>query len=182
MLFESGTRLWKRTTLLRQISSLADRPLSEKGHKMLIGLLAEEDVNHLRLISTTRYAERKPGLDKSQGWWHCIILYYPLISMYNQKYKRPFWTIEDGPVTGKTGFPRVFFTLFSGWIPIWGMEALRVYLLALAFRIHARGSLRWGTLRYSTGRWWPNVDGASSLSWNFISFPRKPSYSASFLH
>ena len=47
-----------RTTLL---------PLSEKGHKMLIGLLAEEDVNHLRLISTTRYAERKPGLDKSQG-------------------------------------------------------------------------------------------------------------------
>ena len=44
----------------------------------------------------------------------CIILYYPLISMYNQKYKMPFQTIEEGPVTGKTGFPCVFFTLFSG--------------------------------------------------------------------
>ena len=27
---------------------------------------------------------------------------------------------------------------------------------------------------------WPNVDGANSLSWNFIGIPRKPSYSASF--
>ena len=25
----------------------------------------EDDVNHLRLVYTTRYAERKPGLDKS---------------------------------------------------------------------------------------------------------------------
>ena len=28
--------------------------------------------------------------------------------------------------------------------------------------------------------WWPSVDGANSLSWNFIGIPRKPSYSASF--
>ena len=28
--------------------------------------------------------------------------------------------------------------------------------------------------------WWPNVDGANSLSWNFIGIPRKPSYSAPF--
>ena len=27
---------------------------------------------------------------------------------------------------------------------------------------------------------WPNVDGANSLSWNFIGIPRKPSYSAPF--
>ena len=27
--------------------------------------------------------------------------------MYNQKYKRPFQTIKDGPVTGKTGFLHV---------------------------------------------------------------------------
>ena len=53
---------------------------------------------------------------------------------------------------------------------------------ALASKIHMRGSLRWGTLRYSSGCQWPNVDSASSLSWNFISFPCKPSYSASFLH
>ena len=131
---------------------------------------------------TTRYAERKPGLDKIQGCWRCIILYYPLISMYNQKHKRLSWTIKDGPVTEKTGFPRVFFTLFSGWIPIWGVEALRVYLLALASKTHEIGSLRWGTLRYSSGHQWPNCRRYKFLLWNFISFLRKPSYSASFLH
>ena len=67
MFSESGTRFWKRTTLLRQTSFLVDRPLSEKGRKMLIGLWPEDDVNHLRLVYTARYAERKPGLDKSQG-------------------------------------------------------------------------------------------------------------------
>ena len=56
-----------RTILLRQISSLFDRHLSEKGCKMLIGLWPEDDVNHLRLVYTTKYAERKLGLDKSQG-------------------------------------------------------------------------------------------------------------------
>ena len=29
--------------------------------------------------------------------------------MYSQKYKKLFQTIRDGPVTGKTGFPRVVF-------------------------------------------------------------------------
>ena len=30
--------------------------------------------------------------------------------MYKKQYKGPFWTIEEGPVTGKTGFPRVVFS------------------------------------------------------------------------
>ena len=35
---------------------------------MLIGPFEpEDDVNHLRLVYTTRYAERKPGLNKIQG-------------------------------------------------------------------------------------------------------------------
>ena len=55
-----------------------------------------------------------------------------------------------------------------------------MYLLALASKTHAKGSLRWGTLRYSSGRRWPNVDGANLLSRGFIAFPHKPSYSASF--
>ena len=65
-----------------------------------MALWPEDDVNHLRLVYTTRYAERKPGLDKSQGRLCCIILYYPLMSMYKKRYKRPFWTIGDGPVAG----------------------------------------------------------------------------------
>ena len=36
--------------------------------------------------------------------------------------------------------PCLFFTLFSGWIPIWGMEARHVYLLALASKIHGGGA------------------------------------------
>ena len=37
--------------------------------------------------------------------------------MYNQKYKKPFQTIEDGPVTGKTGSPVSFLTLFQAEFP-----------------------------------------------------------------
>ena len=44
---------------------------------------------------------------------------------------------------------------FSGWIPIWSVEAHHVYLLALASKTHARGSPRQGTLLYSSGRRWP---------------------------
>ena len=154
---------WERHQTLGRTTLL---PLSEKGCKMLIGLLARRWCKSPKTCVYNRYAERKPGLDKSQGCWRCIILYYPLISMYNQKYKKLFQTIKDGPVTGKTGFPHVkslFLSLslspspslsFSGWIPIWGMEALRLYLLALASKIHSRGSLRRGTLHYSSGCRW----------------------------
>ena len=72
------------------------------------------------------------------------------------------------------------FLPFFGWIPIWSGEAYHVYLVALASKTHAKGSLRRGTLRYSSGRRWPNVDGTNLLSRGFIGFPRKPSYSASF--
>ena len=35
---------------------------------MLIGpFWPEDDVNHLRLVYTSKYAERKPGLNKSQA-------------------------------------------------------------------------------------------------------------------
>ena len=61
-------------------------------------------------------------------------------------------------------------------------EAHHVYLLALASKTHARGSPTRGTLHYSNGHQWPNVDGANLLSRSFISSPCKPSYSASFLH
>ena len=38
--------------------------------------------------------------------------------MYNQKYKKLFQTIKDGPVTGKTGFSRmVFFLSFQAEFP-----------------------------------------------------------------
>ena len=61
-------------------------------------------------------------------------------------------------------FLSLLFTLISGWISTWGAEARQVYLLALAVKTRAKGSLKWGILRYSSERRWPNVDGANSLS------------------
>ena len=125
---------------------------------MLIGPLARDDVNQLRLVYTARYAERKPGLDKSQGCWRCIILYYPLTSMYNQRCKKLFRTIEDGSAS-QTSFSKWFLgnlappmstsslslspspsLSFSGWIPIWGVKAHHVYLLVLASRPTREGA------------------------------------------
>ena len=53
--------------------------------------------------------------------------------------------------------------LFFRLIP-WNAEALCVYLFAWASNTHVRGSPRWDTLCYSSGRLWPNIDGASVLS------------------
>ena len=51
--------------------------------------------------------------------------------MYNQKYKKLSQTIKDGPVTGKTGFPRVvFFSLAEFPSGPWRL-AMSTYLLWL---------------------------------------------------
>ena len=71
---------------------------------------------------------------------------------------------------------------FSGRILIRSMEAHHVYLRALASKTHTRESLMQGNPCYSSGRWWPNVDGANLLFGGFISFPCKPRYSVSILH
>ena len=76
----------------------------------------------------------------------------------------------------KPGLPRVDSFSCSFSLPLlfrlipWNAEAHRVYLLAWASKTHARGSPRQGTLRYSSGRLWPNIDGASSLSGTLLVF------------
>ena len=70
----------------------------------------------------------------------------------------------------KPGLPHVDSFTCSLSLPLlfrlipWNTEAHRVYLLAWASETHMRGSPRRGTLRYSSGHLWPNIDGASSLS------------------
>ena len=74
-------------------------------------------------------------------------------------------------VSWKSGFPRadslsLFLSLPPSLFqadPLEG-EGSPVYLFARASKTHERGSPRRGTLRYSNGRWWPNVDGANLLS------------------
>ena len=55
-------------------------------------------------------------------------------------------------------------------IPIWSIEAHHVYLFAWAYKTHSRGSPRWGTLCYSSGRLWPYTDGVSLLSEALLAF------------
>ena len=145
----------ERTTLLRQISFLVDRPLSEKGRKMLIGLLAKRwSPKSPKLVYTARYAERKPGLNKNQGCWCCITLYYPLISMYNQKYKKLSRTIKDGTVSQ---------TSFSNWFlgnlapPVSTLSLSLSPSPSLSFSGWPLGTLspRRDTLCYPRGCWWP---------------------------
>ena len=70
----------------------------------------------------------------------------------------------------KLGLPRVDSLFFSLSLPLffrpipWNAEAPRAYLFARASKTHMREGPRQGTLRYSSGRLWPNVDGASFLS------------------
>ena len=55
-------------------------------------------------------------------------------------------------------------------IPVWSIEAHRVYLFAWASKTLARGSPRQGTLRYSSRRLRPYVDGVSLLSEALLAF------------
>ena len=76
----------------------------------------------------------------------------------------------------KPGLPRVDSFSCSLSLPLlfrlipWNAEAHWVYLLARASETHARGSPRWGTLRYSSGHLWSSLDGASSLSETLLVF------------
>ena len=119
-------------------------------------------------------------LSEGQDCCPCITLHIPLflyvqLGVYKLILKNSFWSLAP-----MLGFPMSYFSPFLSRIPIWSGEAHHVYLLALAAKIHLKGSLRRGTLRYSSGHRWPNIDGANLLSRGFIGFPRKPSYSASF--
>ena len=90
---------------------------------------------------------------------HIPLFLYVQLGVYKLILKNSFWSLAP-----MLGLLMSFFSPFFSWIPIWGMEAHHVYLLVPAFKIHTRGSPRRGTPRYSRGRRWPNVDGASSLS------------------
>ena len=132
---------------------------------------------------TGRYAKRKPGLNEGQDCCPCITLHIPLFIYVQLGVYKLILKIKSLESCTIAGLPHVvIFSPFPGRIPIWSGEARHVYLLSLAAKIHAKGSLRRGTLRYSSGRRWPNVDvdGANLLSRGFIGFPREPSYSASF--
>ena len=107
--------------------------------------------------------------------WLCIF-HYVKLRVYKHLLKIKLWgfcTSLASPMSTLSLSFSLSLPLFFRLIP-WNAEALRVYLFARASKTHARGSPRRSTLCYSSGRLWPNIDGASFLSWDLISFPYKP--------
>ena len=112
----------------------------------------------------------------------CMTLKFPFVSMCNKRYISKPKNKKIGSVSGKTDSPlcSFLFSVFLAEFPSGAWVLAKPANFALAFKFHARGSPRRGTLRYSNRCWWPSVDGVNSLSWSFIGIPHKPSYSASF--
>ena len=168
----------KEKTLLGKKSFLVDRHLSRKrAIKMLAGPLARRWCKTTwDLLYTGRYAKRKPGLNEGQDCCPCIAPQFHYFFMDNLGYISCFGTCSCGSGTD-AWLPHIVFSPFSGWIPIWSVEAHHVYLFALASKTHVRGAPF--TIQAGAGglrRW------CKPLSRSFIGSLRKPSYSASFLH
>ena len=107
--------------------------------------------------------------------WLCIF-HYVKLRVYKHLLKIKlggFCTSLASPMSTLSLSFSLSLPLFFRLIP-WNAEALCVYLFAWASNTHVRGSPRWGTLPYSSGHLWPNIDGVIFLSWDFISFPCKP--------
>ena len=170
----------KEETLQGEKSFLADRHLSRKrAIRMLTGPLARRWCKTTwDLLYTGRYAKRKPGLNKGQDCCLCITLHIPLflyvqLGVYKLLLKKKLWVWHWCLAP-----PCRSFLLFQAEFPS-GAQRLSVstylpWLLRPVPKVGHPPLFKWAPVAY--------VDGASFLSWNFIGFPGKPSYSASFLH
>ena len=86
-----------------------------------------------------------------------VTLKFPFVSMCNKRYISKPKNKEIGSVSGKTDSPVSFFLVlrFLAEFPSGVLVLTKPANFALAFKFHVRGSPRWGTLRYSSGRQWP---------------------------
>ena len=120
-----------------------------------------------------------PDFDKGQDCW--LPRDSVFIPMCNKRYISKPKNKEIGSVSGKTDSLMSFFSAphflaefpSGAWVP-----SKSTYLPR--FSSPREKEPEEGHLLIFKWHRWPNVDGANSLSWNFIGIPRKPSYSASF--
>ena len=105
-----------------------------------------------------RYAVRKPDIYKVRtADPSCLCIFrYVKLRVYKHLLKIKLW----GFCTSLTSLMSIL-SLFLPLTPsrlqadLWKTEALCVRFSARASKTHARGSPRWGTLCYSSGRLWP---------------------------
>ena len=98
----------------------------------------EDDVKPLRCFFI-RLCEA-PDFDKSQDCWPPRDSVF--IPMCNKRYISKPKNNEIRSISGKTDSPMLFFLAprFSGWIPIWSVGALQVYLFAPVFKPTREGA------------------------------------------
>ena len=100
--------------------------------------------------------------------WLCIF-HYVKLRVYKHIFKIKLWVflhkLGSPCVDSLSLFLPLPISLFFRLIP-WNTEACCVYLFSRASKTHARGSRRQAPVAY--------IDGASFLSWDFISFLCKP--------
>ena len=157
--------------------------LDGRAIKILTGPLARRRCKTTwDLLYMERYTRGKPGLNKGQDCCPCITLHIPLflyvqLAIYKLLLKIKLWVWHQClappchsflPFLAEfpSGAWRLIMSTYLPWLlrPTWEREPKAGHP-PLFKRV---------PVAY--------VDGAISLSWNFIGFPRKPSYSASLLH
>ena len=101
--------------------------------------------------------------------------------MCNKRYISKPKNKEIGSVSGKTDSLMSFFLLpvFLAEFPSGAWVPSKSTYLPWFSSPHEKEPKE-GHLLIFKWHQWPNVDGANSLSWNFIGIPPKPSYSAPF--
>ena len=101
--------------------------------------------------------------------------------MCNKRYISKPKNKEIGSVSGKTDSPMSFFLapVFLAEFPS-GKWVLTMSTYLSRLSSPREKEPKEGHLPIFKWHRWPKVDGANSLSWNFIGIPRKPSYSTSF--
>ena len=165
------------------MSFLVHRHLSRKrAIKMLTGPLARRWCKTIQdLLYTGGYAKRKPSLNKGQECCPCITLHIPLflyvqLWVYKLLLKIKLWVWHQclaPPCHSFLPF-RLNSHLDRGGLP-------SLLILPGLLRSEWGGAL---CLLLRDTRKMPvaYVGDANPLSWGFIGFAHKPSYSASFLH
>ena len=109
-----------------------------------------------------RYAVRKPDIYKVRtADPSCLCIFrYVKLRVYKHLLKMKLWGFCIS-LTSLMSILSLFLPLTPSHFQadLWTTEVLRVHFYARASKTHPRGSPRWGTLCYSSGRLWPTRTG-----------------------
>ena len=175
----------KEKTLQGKKSFLVDRHLSRKrAIKMLTGPLARRWCKITQdLLYMGRYAKRKPGLNKGQDCCPCITLHIPLflyvqLGVYKLPLKIKFWVLHQCLAPPCHSF---LILPFQDELPSGAWRLAMFTYLPWLLRPTREGTQGGAPSAIQAGAGGLRRQ-CKFLHLELYCFPRKPSYSASFLH